>query len=204
MKIKTSPLEIRIHGVRGTVETFIQPDAALADRIFKSVKPARLFAANKVVIAGTYSLTAFVPARLTRIDFIAEGVACWKFPVGISDLIELSEDEFREHAHRGDPEHSEKRDQRRVSGDLHVGFLEIEMVGGQHVFLGLESLVELPAERLKRVNFLLSAPSLHFRLRQGGIGVLNLGNLARFTAYPGPSQAPADAWPAHHKKGLTT
>ncbi len=68
MKNKTSPLEIRIHGVGGTVETFIQPDAALADRIFKSVKPARLFTAHKVVIAGTYSLTAFAPARLTRID----------------------------------------------------------------------------------------------------------------------------------------
>ena len=52
MKNKTSPLEIRIHGVGGTVVTFIQPDAALADRIFKGVRPARLFAADKVVIAG--------------------------------------------------------------------------------------------------------------------------------------------------------
>lgn len=29
--------------------------------------------------------------------------------------------------------------------------------------------------------------------------ILNLANLVRFTAYPGPAEAPSDAWRAHHK-----
>ena len=32
------------------------------------------------------------------------------------------------------------------------------------------------------------------RLRGGGIGILNLANLAGSTVYPGVAQIPADAW----------
>jgi hypothetical protein len=45
---------------------------------------------------------------------------------------------------------------------------------------------------------LFSAPAVHFRLLQGGISILNLKNLVRFTFNPGPDVTPMDAWPAHH------
>ena len=41
------------------------------------------------------------------------------------------------------------------------------------------------------------------KLRGGGIGVLNLANLAAYTVYPGVAQIPADAWlaePSHSRK----
>jgi hypothetical protein len=199
MQNAESVLEIRIHGVDGTLETFTQEGASIADAILKDVKPGRLFGLEKIVIAGTHSLTAFVPSKLIRIDFVREGVACWAFPSGIVDAVELSETEFRAKAHLDDIANLQKRDQLRTPGEFAVGFLDIEMVGGQHVFLGVEFVVGLPMEQLQRVNLLLSAPSVHFRMRQGGFGTLNLSNLVRFTAYPGPPQAPANAWPAHHK-----
>jgi hypothetical protein len=44
------------------------------------------------------------------------------------------------------------------------------------------------------MQFMLSKGSVHMRLRGGGIGVLNLANLAAYTVYPGVAQIPADAW----------
>ena len=34
------------------------------------------------------------------------------------------------------------------------------------------------------------------RLRGGGVGVVNLAQLASYTVYPGIAQVPSDAWPA--------
>ena len=188
-----------MHGLDGSVETFMQDDASLADSIMKDIQPARLFTSGRVVIAGAYSLTGFVASKLIRIDFVRQGVACWAFPAGIVDAIELSEAEFREKAHLDDAGNLQKRVQTRVAGEFAIGFLDIEMVGGQHVFLAVEFVVGLLAERLQRINLLLSASSIHFRIREGGIGALNLANLVRFTSYPGPAEAPANAWLAHHK-----
>jgi len=44
------------------------------------------------------------------------------------------------------------------------------------------------------MQFMLSRAGVHMRLRGGGIGVLNLANLAAYTVYPGVAQIPADAW----------
>jgi len=199
MQNSNSGLEIRMHGTDGSIETFVQGEPSIADAILKNAQPGRLFGLEKIVIAGTHSLTAFVPSRLIRIDFVREGVACWAFPQGIVDAFELSEPEFRTKAHLDDVTNLQKRDQIRSPGEFAVGFLDMEMVGGAHFFLGIEFVVGLPMERLQRMNLLLSAASVHFRMREGGFGALNLANLVRFTAYPGPPQAPVDAWPAHHK-----
>jgi len=40
------------------------------------------------------------------------------------------------------------------------------------------------------MQFMLSKGSVHMRLRGGGIGVLNLANLAAYAAYPGVAQIP--------------
>ena len=40
----------------------------------------------------------------------------------------------------------------------------------------------------------LSKAAVHMRLRGGGIGVVNLANLAGYTVYPGVAQIPADSW----------
>ena len=193
-----SHLEIRIQGANGSVKTFVQEDQSLASRILDGLHPARLFTTGKITIAGDYSLTAFVASKITRIDFISEEFACWEFPPEVSDLVELSEDEFHHQLRQNGSAQMEKREKPQTPGDFALRFLHVEMLGGQQIFLAIEFVVELPAERLNKIHFLLSAPALQFRLRQGGSGVLNLANMVRFTTYPGPDRAPADAWPAHH------
>jgi hypothetical protein len=42
---------------------------------------------------------------------------------------------------------------------------------------------------------------LIFGLRTGGIGVLNLANMVRFSVHPDPLAGPAKAWPAHQANG---
>jgi len=193
-----SYLEIRIHGANGSVKTFVQDDQSLASHILDGLHPARMFVTGKITIAGEYSLTAFVASKVTRIDFVSDEFACWSFPSEVSDLVELSEDEFHQRLHKNGLAQMEKREKPQTPGDFAVRFLHVEMLGGQHIFLAIEFVVELPAERLNKIHFLLLAPALHFRLRQGGVGVLNLANMVRFTTYPGPDRTPADAWPAHH------
>jgi hypothetical protein len=52
------------------------------------------------------------------------------------------------------------------------------------------------------MQFLLSKTGFHVRLCRGGIGVVNLANLAGYTVYPGVAEIPGDSWiaepPAHH------
>lgn len=198
MKHDKSLLAIHIHAASGSVKTFAQNDQALASRIIAGLNPARLFSSGRITIAGEYSLTAFVASRVTRIDFISEGFACWEFPADISDVVELSEEEFHQRLHQDGTVQLEKREKPQTPGDFAVRFLHVEMLGGQQIFLAIEIVVELPAERLNGIHFLLSAPAVHFRLRQGGVGVLNPANMVGFTTYPGPDRTPADAWPAHH------
>ena len=75
------------------------------------------------------------------------------------------------------------------------------MAGGNRIFLAAKIKVPFEAERLQRLRMLFSAPAVHFRLRQGGVPILNLKNLVRVTFNPGPDGTPIDAWPAHHLPG---
>jgi len=114
------------------------------------------------------------------------------------DVVELSEEEFRERSHLNDPARLERRRSPKQTGEFAVVFVEVEMTGGSRIFLAAEIKVALEAERLQRLHGLFSAPAVHFRLPQGGISILNPKNLVRLTFNPGPDRAPIDAWPAHH------
>jgi hypothetical protein len=190
-------MEIRIHTQEGSVKTFFQDDPALVARILKGIQPAKVFA-DIITIAGDYSLTTFVASRISRVDFVTEDFDLWKYPADILDVVELSEDEFRERSHLNNPARLEKRRNPREPGEFAVVFVEVEMMGGNKVFLAAEIEVALAVERLQRLHMLFSAPAFHFRLRQGGAAILNLKNLVRFTFNPGPDVTPSDAWPAHH------
>jgi hypothetical protein len=194
-------MEIRIHTCEGSVETFFQDNPALAARILKGIQSRSVFTGNIITIAGDYSLMTFVASRVSRVDLIAEDLPLWKHPADILDVVELSEDEFRERSHVNDPARLERRRTPKRAGEFAVVFVEVEMTGGNRIFLAVEIKVPLEAERLHRLRMLFSSPAVHFRLRQGGTAILNLNNLVRSTFYPGPDVTPIDAWPAHHLSG---
>src|SRR5438128_4411985 len=189
-----SVLTVRFHLTDGSVHSFAQADDALARKIWDGVEPARLFARQRIVIGSEHSKTVFVSAEIVRVDFLHESFQCWEFPGGYSDIVELSEEEFREHAHLDQPAQMTRREQPTPVGDLLVSFVKLQMRGGRPQFVMVEIPVKLPAESQSFMQFMLSKAAVHMRLRCGGIGVLNLANLAAYTVYPGAAQIPADAW----------
>ncbi len=191
-------MKILIHTQGGSVETFFQDDPALVARILKGIQPAKVFTRDIITIAGDYSLTTFVASRVNRVDFIAEDLPPWEYPADILYVVELSEDDFRERSHVNDPARLERRRSPKRTGEFAVVFVEVEMTGGDRIFLAAEIQVGLEVERRQRLHMLFSAPAVHFRLLQGGISILNVKNLVRFTINPGPDVTPMGAWPAHH------
>ena len=187
-------MTIHVHLTDGSVESFKQADEATATKIWQSVDPGRLFAQPRLVIAGIYSKSVFVPSEIVRIDFIKQGRTCWAFPEGYADVVELSEADFRKHAHLDQPALMPKREQPTPAGDLLVSFLKLRFRSNQPIFLMTEFSVKLPAENQSFMRFLLSTTGFHMRLRGGGIGVVNLANLTGYTVYPGVAQIPADSW----------
>ena len=192
-------MEIRIHTQSGSVESFFQDNPALVARILDRIRTTRAFGADVITIAGDYSLTKFAASQVSRVDLLIEDYVPWKYPDDVLDVFELSEDEFREQSHLNDPSRLERRRSPKQTGECAVVFVDVEMTGGtSRIFLRAKIKVGLPAERLQRLHKLFSASAVHFRMRQGGVAILNLANLVRFTFTPGPDVTPIDAWPAHH------
>jgi hypothetical protein len=187
---------LRIHLSNGTVESFIQADEATARKTWEAIDPVRLFAQQRVVIAGANSKSVFVSSEIERIDFVQHFCPCWEFPQGYSDVVEISEADFRKHAHLDQPELMPKREHPTPVGDLLVSFLKLQFRSIAPLFLMSEFSVNLPADNQSFMRFLLSKTGFHMRLRGGGVGVVNLAQLAGYTVYPGVAQVPSDTWPA--------
>ena len=197
------PLIICVHLTDGSVESFAQTDQAEAQKLWQKIEPSRLFASPRLVLAGDYSKSVFVTAQVIRVDFVRESKECWEFAGGYSDIVELSEREFRKNARLDQPELMAKRTQHTPVGDLLVSFLKLHMAGGRSLFTMVEFPVKLPAENQSFMHFLLSKGAFHMRLRGGGVGVVNLAQLAGYTVYPGVTQTPADTWIAEPVPNLS-
>lgn len=194
---ETSPkpaFAIRVYLTDGSVESFAPTDAAGAQKLWDQIEPSRLFAQSRIVVAGEHSKSVFATAHVLRLDVIQDTYECWQFPGGYSDVVELSEAQFRKLAHLDQPELMARREQPTPVGDPLVSFLKLHLTGAKPLFLMIEFPVKLPAENQSSMQFLLSKGSLHMRLRGGGIGVVNLAHLAGYTVYPGVAQVPADTW----------
>lgn len=187
---------VRIHLENGSIHSFVQADEATARKTWNAIDPARLFTQPRVVIAGDFSKSVFVGSAIVRVDFVQYFCPCWQFPEGYSDIVELSEADFRKNAHLDEPELMPKREQCTPVGDLLVSFLKLEFRNADPLYLMTEFSVKLPADNQSFMRYLLSKSGMHMRLRGGGIGVVNLAQLTGYTAYPGIAQVPSDTWPA--------
>jgi hypothetical protein len=192
---------IRLYLADGEIQSFAQSDEAKAKALWDSLDPVRLFAQPRVVIAGAASKSVFVGSEIVRIDFVQRFCPCWQFPQGYSDIVELSEADFRKNAHLDQPDLMPGREQHTPVGDLLVSFLQLRLKGSDPLLLMAELSVKLPAENQSFMRFLLSKTGFHMRLRGGGVGVVNLANLVGYTVYPGVPQVPADTWMAEPLRG---
>ena len=192
-------LEIRFHFVDGSMETFIQPNAEVAEGIRNQINLGSLFHQSRIVVADDYSKSVFVGTQINRIDLVFNGPGFSRIPVDYYDLVELTEAEFHQCVPLNDPDLLQRRDRQLKVGDLMVSFLHLKMKGGCHVYLMREALVKLPAESQSFMQRLLSKGTYGIRIREGGHALLNLQNLIGYTVYPGVPELPADTWMAQPK-----
>ena len=192
-------MEIRFHFADGSKEMFIHSakDAAALQR---RISESNLFNQPRIVVADDYSKSVFVCSQINRVDLVFHGTDFDRIPEDHSDLVELTELQFRRRVRLDDPTRLEKRDQPRHVGDLLVSFLHLRMRGGQHIYLMNEALIKLPVENQSFMQRLLSKGTYRIRLREGGQGFLNLQNLIGYTVYPGVPEIPVDSWIAQPKR----
>ena len=188
------PLEIRFQFVDGSVANFFQSDPEIAENIWSRINVAHLFTRPRIVVADDYSKSVFLASQINRIDFVFEGSDFSKIPNDHAELVELSEEDFRERVPLDDLARLERRVQPRRVGDLLVSFLHLRMRGGSHVYLMNETLIKLPVDNHSFMQRLLSGGSYSIRLQGGGQGFLNLSNLLGYTVYPGVPEIPSDSW----------
>ena len=198
MNNTTQSLQINIHKVDGSVATFTQSEADLANRILNELQPGRIFNQEKITVAGNHTTTTFISALVTRIDLVNDQLSVWDFPFMIGALLELTETEFHEFLNE-----RQRRVQPRLSGDFPTS-LEIEMVNSQRAFLWMEVIAGFPTSQLLRAYSSLKERSLVFGLRTGGIGVLNSANITRFTIHRDPLNEPAEVWEFRQDNGLNS
>jgi len=190
------PLEIRFQFVDGSVANFFQSDPEIAETIWGRINVAHLFTRPRIVVADDYSKSVLLASQINRIDFVFEGSDFSKIPNDHAELVELSEEDFRERVPLDDLARLERRVQPRRVGDLLVSFLHLRMRGGSHVYLMNETLIKLPVDNHSFMHRLLSGGSYSIRLQGGGQGFLNLSNLLGYTVYPGVPEIPSDSWMA--------
>jgi hypothetical protein len=197
---KTRPaLEVCFQFVDGSSRTFVQRDRHAVENIRRQINPSLLFSQDRIVVADDYSKSVFVCSQISRVNLFFDDSGFSVIPPDHAELVELDEEEFHSLVPLNQPNRLQKRTQKRLPGDLLVSFLEIRMAGGITVYLMNEALIKLPVENHSFMQRFLSKGAYSIRLRQGGIGVLNLQNLIGYTVYPGVPEIPADAWMAWHK-----
>ena len=190
-------LEIHFHLTNGAVEKFVQSDHAAIEAIVGNVQPQRVFTQPHLIVAGKYSMTVYSCSAITRVDFVMEGFPDWPFPLGVEDIQEITEEEFWE---RFRPEEDEKflREQARPVGQPTVGWIQVELVSGERVFVEVHTKAVGHLDQLRLITQIFTAASLYARRKGGGISFINPANIVRSTFTPGPAEAPKTAWAAHH------
>lgn len=185
-------LQIRIHKLDGSVLTFFQDNVEIARQILDAFDPMQLFSRRNIVLADSRSHTSLPVSQITRMDLDSEQHSNLIFESGLVEAVELTRDEFN-----GLVQNLAARDQWTSLGKedaFVVAFLNVEMADGQCVLLTMEVDAESPQGLSELRDFLLNRPGLCFRMKSGGVAVLNLANLARLTFFPGTAQPPPDAW----------
>lgn len=192
MSYITPSLEIKIYKLDGSVSTFVQNDDAKSKQILGDFQPLEIFNREKLFLADNHSHRVLPVSKITRIDLDSEEHCRMLFESGAVEAIELTQTEFEALV-----QNMAIRDQWKHLGEedaFVVTFLKVEMADGQNVLLTMEVDAESPQGLGELRDFLLSRTGLCFRMRTGGVAVLNLANLAQLAFYPGTLPPQEGAW----------
>jgi hypothetical protein len=189
-----SSLELHIHSLDGHVARFVQTEPEAVRRLFEHIQPGHIFEQRQLVVTSRHSMAIFPCAAIVRVDLVMEGFPDWEFHHGISNIQEITEEEFGQ---RYQPERYHA-DHPLPPGAPVIAYAEIELAEGERIFSEVHTHIEarLPVEESIFLQQILSAPSLYSRRRGGGAILVNPASIVRLTFYPGPLTTPPNALPA--------
>ncbi len=178
MKHQAPQLGICVWQIDGSARSFVLSEPDLINHTITELHSGTLFNQDRIIIADEDSQASFLPPRITRIDLLTDVVTVWDFPFVFGALIELSEGEFLDGV-RSLSDLSDFQTRTRL-------FLDTEAVSGQRTCLWMDIVAGFPAARMAEVYSLFNERQLIFGLREGGVGILNPANVARFAVFPEP------------------
>ena len=186
-------LQIRIYKTDGSIWTFVQNDIDRSKRILDEFEPARLFDGENLALWDENSRTPIPVSRITRVDLDSQHHSHLRFARSVVEAEELTGAEFEKLIQNlAMPGHWENTSAEDAPT---VAFLSVEMTDRRRVLLTMEVSADWQYGLSELREHLSNRSALCFRLSDGGVGVLNLANLARVAFFPGALQPPADAWP---------
>jgi len=190
MNNTTQTVQIRVHGVDGSIRTFPQEGGSLIRQTLNWFQPTYIFTQKRIEIPGERSFTTFMVSQVTRIDLVTEPRSNWSLPPNVVEAVELSEPAFRTLARA--PQPPERQKASLAPDDTAMVLIDIALSGGQHLFLAQEMAFSQPAQDMHMFGTLLTTTGFTFLMRTGGVAVLNVANVVCFTVYPDPAQLSAD------------
>ncbi len=165
-------LQMQIHQVDGASAIYGVLGCAAVKKLLDDFQPAQIFSRPRLVISDSYSLASLPVAKITRLDLVAEPPVRLMFPVGIVQAVELTRTEFAALIRQPiEPEPWQPWTEAAVM------YLDLKMADHQRLLLAMETRIDpfAPARHQS---------GLCFRMRNGGISVLNLSHLVRRARYP--------------------
>lgn len=187
-------LRVQVLLVNGSAVVFAQSDFSAAGEILADFHPGRLFDRGWISLFDGVSLRSFPVESISRIDLTWNGDREPDLPPELVEAVELTWDEF--HALIHNPVIRDQWKNPMAVRSSMVTFLEVEMAGGSCLYLTIEAPPEAWFGATGISGFLSGRPGLCFRLRTGGIAVLNLKNLVRLACFPGPPRPESGIWRA--------
>ena len=196
MAWRPSELEIHVHLTDGTVTRFTQNETTSISHILELLSPGKVFTPHQIVLSDHQSLTMFHTNAIVRIDLIAPGIPDWQFHRNVIEINQADEHAFVEAARSSA---STTKTTPLLAGERFVVYNGILLANGDQLFhkvhLSAENL--LPIDRAMLFEHMMHQPEVFCRRIGGGGIIVNTAHILRYTIYPGMTDLPGSALPAH-------
>lgn len=189
-------LTVELRSADGTSTEYYQTDEARIQEALRLLADPRLFAQRHLLLTSRHRASMIPCAGIDMILVRTSVPTPVKFPVtlpvGKFDLAEQPEDLPEEDFSATEEPCERKPGQAR----RHTSRVEIRTFGGWTVSLRMEAAIRghLQDER-QFFSHLPDAPTIPFRLPEGGFGLINTANITVATASPKPDAIPGTPLP---------
>jgi len=196
--MNTNPVDltVELRSADGTCAEFYQADEEGIRETLRLLAAPRLLSQPHLVLASEQG-ASMIPCR--GIDMILARTSArtplmfpLSLPSGLLDIIEMPEDCPDDNLAATEDHHDREPGRARPL----TSRVEIHTFGGWVVTLKAVAMARGNVQDERQLfAHLLKVPAIPFRLKEGGLGLINPGNITRVSAWPKPDALPGTALP---------